>query len=305
MNSHELDNFWSRIFTFLPTPLKQDGDVIDEDCLFRMIDFQIKNGVDGICLFGSTGGCGSFSADEIMRTTKAAAKHAGGRLSILAGTTAYTTSSCVELSKSAQDAGCDGIIVLPVSYWALTPDEIYEHFKAVATSVSLPICVYNNPFTAVDIKPDLLARLFELPNISCVKDSSGDLSRMASLRRLIGDSARFIVASERTSLQAFFSGATTGWAPVCPNFVPKMAVEFFNAAVRERNFDKAQSLFDKLFPICEFIGLKTHIRVAHTGLDILGRPVGPPRRPIRMLNPPDREALRLILSEFDHTADVG
>ena len=292
-------DFWSRIFTFLPTPTASDGEAIDEKRLCEEIDFQIQNGVDGICVFGSTGGNGSFTDEEMKKTTALAVKHAAGRISVVAGTGARTTSASISLSRHAQDAGCDGIMVLPVSYWPLTPDEVRDHYERVAGAVKLPICVYNNPWTTgVDMKPDFLAQLAKLDNVSCIKESTGDLSRISAIRALLGDSVTLIAGWESTSLQAFSAGAT-GWAPVCTNFAPKLATSFFRAATRERNAIAAQQLWDELFPLCEFICAKSHIRVAHTGLDIAGRPVGPPRRPMRTLGPEDRARLSDILADLE------
>lgn len=289
--------FWSRVFTFVPTPTKDDGETIDEDRLLKTIDYQIDNGVDGICLFGSTGGNGSFSEEEMKRTTRIAARHVDGRISVVAGTGARTTTECISLSRHAEDVGCDGIMVLPVSYWPLTPDEVFAHYERVAAAVRIPICVYNNPWTTgVDMKPDFLARLGQLPNIDCIKESTGDLSRITAIRLLTEDSITLIAGWESTSLQAFMAGAT-GWAPVCTNFVPREAMEFFEAAVRKHDIAKARALWDRLFPLCDVICTKSHIRVAHTGLDIVERPVGPPRRPLRMLVAEDRTKLQAILKQ--------
>lgn len=291
--------FWSRVFTFLPTPTAADGETIDEKRLREEIDYQIENGVDGVCVFGSTGGNGSFTDDEMKKTTALAVKHAAGRIAVIAGTGARTTSACISLSQAAQDAGCDGIMVLPVSYWPLTQDEVRDHYEHVARAVKLPICVYNNPWTTgVDMKPDLLAQLAKLDNVSCIKESTGDLSRISAIRALLGDAVTLIAGWESTSLQAFSAGAT-GWAPVCTNFTPKLAMSFFQAATRERNAIAAQELWDELFPLCEFICAKSHIRVAHTGLDVAGRPVGPPRRPMRLLGRDDRARLSQIFADLD------
>ena len=289
-------DFWSRIFTFLPTPTANDGEAIDEKRLREEIDFQIENGVDGICVFGSTGGNGSFTDDEMKKTTALAVKHAAGRISVIAGTGARTTSACISLSRHAQDSGCDGIMVLPVSYWPLTPDEVRDHYERVSRAVKLPICVYNNPWTTgLDMKPDFLAQLSKLDNVSCIKESTGDLSRISAIRAILGDSVTLIAGWESTSLQAFSAGAT-GWAPVCTNFAPKLATSFFRTATRERNAIAAQQFWDRLFPLCEFTCAKSHIRVAHSGLDIAGRPVGPPRRPMRLLGSEDRARLSEILA---------
>jgi 4-hydroxy-tetrahydrodipicolinate synthase len=187
-------------------------------------------------------------------------------------------------------------MVLPVSYWPLTTDEVLTHYERVAGSISLPICVYNNPWTTgVDMKPEFLARLAELENIDCIKESTGDLSRISAIRRLTGESVALIAGWESTSLQAFMAGAT-GWAPVCTNFAPTLAMEFFKAATRKRDAVLARDLWDQLFPLCEFICAKSHIRVAHSGLDIVRRPVGPPRSPMKLLNSEDRAQLAAILT---------
>lgn len=287
--------FWSQVFTFVPTPTKDDGDKIDLNNLRRVLDYQIENGVSGVCIFGSTGGNGSFSEEEMLLATAAAAKHVDGRISIIAGTGARTTASCIRLTKNAQDQGCDGVMILPVSYWPLTPDEVMKHYEKVAVSVKIPICVYNNPWTTgFDMKPDFVLKLSELDNVSCVKESTGDLSRISAIRQLAGNRLSIIAGWESTSLQAFAAGAT-GWAPVVTNFQPKEAMSFFRAAVLDGDFVKARSMWDRLFPLCEFICQKSHIRVAHTGVDILGRSAGSPRAPLRMLDAEDRKKLKALL----------
>ena len=297
MKAAEIDKFWSRIFTFVPTPTKDDGETIDENALRKTLDFQIENGVSGVCLFGSTGGNGSFSDDEMRAATAIAAKHIDGRVPIIVGTGARTTAACIKLSMHAQDVGCNGVMILPVSYWPLTLDEVYDHYARVTKSISVPVCLYNNPWTTgLDMKPDFLARLAQLDNVSCVKESTGDLTRISSIRQLTKGKLTIIAGWESSSLQAFAAGATA-WAPVVTNFMPAEATAFFKAAVFDMDFKKARTLWDRLYPICQFICDKSHIRVAHTGLDVLGRPVGPPRRPLRPLGVSDRDRLRDLLAE--------
>jgi 4-hydroxy-tetrahydrodipicolinate synthase len=295
MNDHRA--FWSRVFTYIPTPTKDDGEAVDETRLRQLIDYQIEHNVDGICVLGSTGGNGSFSDEEMRSAAAIAAAHAAGRISVIAGTGARTTSACIALSKHAQEVGCDAVMILPVSYWPLTQDEVLEHYERVAGAIDMPICVYNNPWTSgVDMKPEFLARLTEVKNVSCIKESTGDLTRVTAIRRLTRDKVTIVAGWESSSLQAFMAGAT-GWAPVCANFVPDLAMQFFQTAVQKRDAIDAGLKWDALFPICEFICAKSHIRVAHTGLDILGFPVGQPRLPLRMLSGEDRGKLKTILDE--------
>ena len=289
--------FWSRVFTFVPTPLKRDGEAIDEDGLRRVLDHQIENRVDGVCVFGSTGGNGSFSEDEMKRGIEVAARHVDGRIATIAGTGARTTSACTRLSQHAEAVGCDGVMILPMTYWPLTLDEVRAHYERVADAIGLPICVYNNPWTTgIDMPPEFLAELARHPNMRCVKESTGDLTRISRIRALTGDGVAIVAGWESTSLQAFSAGAT-GWAPVVSNFLPAEAMAFFRAAVHDDDIATARGIWDRLFPICDMICAKSHIRVGHTGLDILGRPVGPPRRPLRMLGEEDRAALRTALEK--------
>jgi 4-hydroxy-tetrahydrodipicolinate synthase len=197
----------------------------------------------------------------------------------------------------AQDVGCNGVMILPVSYWPLTLDEVFDHYTRVAKSISIPVCLYNNPWTTgLDMKPDFLARLAQRDKVSCVNESTGDLTRISSIRQLTKGKLTIIAGCESSSLQAFAAGATA-WAPVVTNFMPGEAKAFFKAAVFDSDFKKAQALWEQLYPICEYICAKTHIRVAHSGLEVLRRPVGPPRRPLRPLNAADRERLKDLLAE--------
>ena len=191
------NEFWSRVFTFVPTATKADGEEIDEKAFRTAIDYQIENGVHGVCIFGSTGGNGSFSDEEMQKATAIAAKHIDGRISLVAGTGARTTSACIALSKHAQDVGCDAVMVLPVSYWPLTTDEVFEHYERVSKSIKIPICIYNNPWTTgVDMKPELLARLTKLDNCNCIKESTGDLTRITAIRLLTNDQITLIAGWE-------------------------------------------------------------------------------------------------------------
>ena len=249
-----------------------------------MLDHQIGNRVDGVCVFGSTGGNGSFSEDEMKRGIEVAAHHVDGRISVIAGTGARTTAGCTRLSRHAEAVGCDGVMILPMTYWPLTLDEVRAHYERVADAIGLPICVYNNPWThrhrhaarvprrAGAAREHALRQGKHRRSRAHQRDPQADRRRRRDHRRLGVDEP-----------PAFSAGAT-GWAPVVTNFLPGLAMAFFRAAVHDRDLAGARAMWDRLFPICELICAKSHIRVGHTGLDILGRPVGPPRRPLRLLD---------------------
>jgi 4-hydroxy-tetrahydrodipicolinate synthase len=286
------------VFSFSVTPTRDDGEKIDHDRFREFLDFQIEQGVHGIAVFGSTGSNGSFTEEEKRETMKMAVKHVKGRVPLIFGTGAITTAEAVRQSKYAEDAGADGLLVVPITYWPLTENEVYEHYTAIARAVKIPITIYNNPWTTgVDIKPQLVARLSEIDNIRCIKESSGDLTRITTIRRLTKGKMTVFAGWESNTLQAFMAGAE-GWFSGMTNLTPRECVELFDLAVEKNDMVRSRELFDRLFPLCDFMCQKSHVRVAHTALELLGRPMGPPRRPLRMLEPQDRAELERLLKEF-------
>lgn len=285
------------VFGFPVTPTKDDGETLDEDRLREHLDYLIECGVRGMAVIGSTGAIGSFTDDERRRITRIAVEHVKGRVPVIVGTGALTTAEAVRLSKYAEDTGVDGVLVVPITYWPLTDNEIYEHYRAIATAVSLPVVVYNNPWTTgTDIKPPVLARLAEIENIRYVKESSGDVTRVTAITRLTKGTMTIFNGWEPSAFETFMAGAD-GWFAGMTNVIPRECVELFDLAVEKRDVLGARELFRRIYPLCEFVAEKSHVRVGHTALDLMGRPVGPPRRPLRMLGPEDRNRLERILLE--------
>lgn len=286
------------VYAFILTPTKDDGDAIDESALRRFIDFQIASGVDGITVFGSTGGIGSFSEDERKRVIEVAAKHIDGRVGLVAGVGSIQTAESVRLAKFAEDVGADGALVVPITYWPLTDDELYGHFEAIAKSVKIGVGIYNNPWTTgVDMKPPVIARIAEIDNVGFVKESSGDMSRVTAIRQRTGGSISILNGWDASTPQAVAAGVD-GWFAGSCSIMPAQCVELFAAGYREKNMDKMQEIFAPMYPITELMGAKGYIRVAHSACEVLGRPMGPPRRPMRMLDAADRQELTRLLGNL-------
>jgi 4-hydroxy-tetrahydrodipicolinate synthase len=286
------------VFSFTATPTRDDGATIDLDRLRTHLDWQIENGVHGIAVLGSTGSNGSFTEKEREELIKAATKHINGRVPLMAGTGSITTDEAVRMSRFAEDVGADAVIVVPITYWPLTDGEVYEHYSRIAKAIKIPVVIYNNPgTTGVDIKPPLLARLAEIDNIVGVKESSGDLSRITQIRMLTKGKMTIFHGWEPITLQGFCAGAE-GWCPGLPNVLPRECVELFDLCVEKKDLGSAQQLFDRMFPICKLMGDTGYIRVVHTALELMGRSVGPPRRPLRMLDAEHRAQLISILQDL-------
>jgi 4-hydroxy-tetrahydrodipicolinate synthase len=283
------------VYAFVATPTADDGETIDEARLRQSIDFQISCGVDGITVFGSTGGIGSFSETERQKVIEVAAKQINGRARFLPGTGAISTAEAIRLSKFAADHGADGVLVVPITYWRLTDNELYEHYEAIARSIKIPLGIYNNPgTTGVDIKPALVARIATIDNVGFIKESSGDMSRISAIRQLTDYKISVMNGNDACTPEAIAAGVD-GWFAGSCNIMPKQCVELFRLGHDENNIVAMRDYFQPMFPICDFMGLRGYIRVAHAACELLGRSVGPPRRPIRSLDAADRSYLRGLL----------
>jgi 4-hydroxy-tetrahydrodipicolinate synthase len=285
------------VFAFIVTPTKNDGDVVDEGRLCDAIDYQIAHGVHGLTVFGSTGGVGSFSETERRRVIEIAAKHIDGRVRFLPGTGSITTAEAIRLSQFAEGAGADGVLVVPINYWKPTDNELYGHYEAIAHAVKIPVGIYNNPgTTGVDIKPALVARIAKIDNIGFIKESSGDMSRISAIRQLTGYAISVLNGNDACTPEAIAAGVE-GWFAGSANFMPDRCVELFRLGYEKKDIVAMREFFQAMFPLCDYMGVKGYVRVAHTACDLLGRTMGPPRRPIRMLEPADRAVLAGLLEK--------
>jgi 4-hydroxy-tetrahydrodipicolinate synthase len=286
------------IFGYPVTPMKGDGREIDEERLRTLLDFLIRNKVHGLVVVGSTGCIGSFSEEERQRIAEVAVKHVKGRVPIFVGTGSMRTEQAVRLSKHAEEIGADGVQVVAMAHWPLTEAELYNYYRDIASAVSIPILVHNVPaLSGMDLKPPLLARLAQIENIRYVKEGSGDLPRITRLRPITQGRVDLWHDHEATGLQGLLAGADV-WAALSANIMPRQCVELFELAVEKRKLEAARDLFERMFPLIDFISQRSAVRVFHTAFDLMGEPVGSPRRPLRLLERTDRAELNALLSDF-------
>lgn len=284
-------------YCVMVTPFKGNEDINIEG-LKSNIDFYIENGIHGLVVGGSTGEFATLQPREHKRIIKIAVDQVNGRVPLLAGTAHCSTRYTIEMSKYAEDTGVDGLLILPPFYSLPGEREIYEHYSAISKAVSIPIMLYNNPFTSkVDMKPELVQKLSELPNVTYIKESSGDATRIWKIRRLTQDRLMIFCGADNLALESFMMGAK-GWISVAANILPKECAELYNLAV-QRDIDKATALYDKLLPLCNLLeDTGMFAGLSKAGLDLLGKNGGRPRRP---MTPPERneiEQLKTILKMF-------
>ncbi|MBN8916280.1 MAG: dihydrodipicolinate synthase family protein [Rhizobiales bacterium] len=268
---------------FSVTPIASDGS-IDFSRWKKHLDEALAAGIHSLTLFGSTGANGYFTEAEKMQALEEMARHVDGRISIMTGIGAMTTAESVRLSRQAADHGADAVLVVPLNYWGPTEREILTHYETVAAASDLPVWLYNNPGLAgIDLTPAIVQKLAAIPNVVGMKDSSGDLSRAFMVPKLTGGKVKVGIGQDTLILEPALAIAPA-WFTGLANICPAACVAYWNAA-KAGDVAGAYAAGMKLFPLSELGGRYGIIRVAHTGMDLLGNPAGGPRPPILGLDP--------------------
>lgn len=282
--------------SFVLTPTTSAGS-IDCDRLCGLADEQIAAGVNGVALFGSTGAVGSFAEEERRHAAQALVHHVAGRVPVMIGTGAITTAEAIRLSRHADEIGADAILVVPITYWLLTDDEILAHYRAIAGSVRLPLMLYNNPrLTGVDLTPPIVEKLAGIENITAIKESCPDLMRTAALSRQLGDRIDIFAGRDSAALEALQVGAKH-WASGLATIVPHHCVALYRH-VQSGDIAAARALWRRMAPFADFVMTKGLVRACHTMLEVMGRPAGQPPAPIQRLSAADAQRMEQLAIEL-------
>jgi 4-hydroxy-tetrahydrodipicolinate synthase len=288
-------------YTVLITPFTEDGRRVDAAALRRLVDFQIEQGIHGLIPLGSTGEFLSVTPEERRQVVEIVIGQAAGRVPVLVGTGAEWTDEVVRASREAEAMGADGVMIIPPFYSVPTDDELYAHYKKVADAIALPIMVYNNPATAnVDMRPELIARLAEIPNCRYVKESTLDPTRVRDIIRLAGE--RMTVFAGVLGYESFWLGAA-GWVAVCSNVIPRWSAELFELVADRRDMDRALALYKRITPLLWWVGGPRYVSGTKACFELMGMPMGPPRAPRLPLPEAERADLRAVLREMGLLAE--
>lgn len=287
------------IFAVLCTPFDSE-DKIDEKALRKHIRYLIDEGsIHGIIPTGSTGEFAAMTDEELQQVADIAIDEVGGKVPVVVGTAAVSTRDTIRRSQYAQKSGADGIMVVPPYYCHPNEREIYEHYKALTSNVDIPIIAYNNPGTSgVDMLPPLVARLADFEHIAYIKESSGDMTRVAEIMRLCGDKMTVLCGCDTLAMEMFLMGAK-GWIVPAANMMPNLCVQLYELAAVERDVENARKLYNELLPL--FTMYETtgqYVQLTKAGLEMLGRPYGKPRRPLLPPTEEDKQRLEKILDSL-------
>lgn len=244
------------VATALVTPFKNNQ--IDEQAFEELVLRQLKAGIHGLVVCGSTGEASSLSKKERAWLIQKTVELVNKRVPVIAGTGALSTIESLELSKQAEECGADGIMVVAPPYVKPTQDGLYAHFKEIHDSVNIPLILYNNPGRAVvDISIETICKLSGLKNIVGLKDATGDLSLPT---KILKQSSKFsLYSGEDSTAVAFLAEGGHGTISVTANVVPELCVQLHEAwfkkdleAVEKLRFllcDLHQAMFVKSNPL--------------------------------------------------------
>lgn len=220
-------------YTVTITPFTEDGAEIDYAAWRRYLDWQLASGVPGIIILGTTGEFLTMTDEERGSFVEATVKHIAGRIPVLVGTMDAYTPNAVRYSKQAQDLGADGLMIIPPYYYTPTEDEIFNYYKAICEAVSLPIMLYNNPFTShVDMSAKLVGRLTKsFEQIRYIKEASQRIERIHAI--LVESDGLMNVWAGQQVLESFKMGAN-GYVNPYGNYIPRASVKFVEWAEQGR-----------------------------------------------------------------------
>ncbi len=283
------------------TPADDRGRV-DVEALAALLGRLLDAGVDSIGLLGSTGTYPYLTRSERRRAVLAAVEHAAGRIPIVVGIGALRTDDAQDLARDAREAGADGLLLAPMSYLPLTDDEVFQHFRAVAATTDLPLCVYNNPSTTHHaITDDLLARLAALPGIAAVKNPAPPpadaRAAIEALRRRLPDGFPIGHSADWHAPDAVLAGGAA-WYSVVGGLLPRPALALLRAAQRG---DAAEvRRIDATFaPLWDLFRRHGSLRVVYAAANLLGLTERQPPRPILPLGDAERSLVARALAAVE------
>jgi len=282
--------------TALVTPFSRSGKVHEEH-LKRLIEFQIAGGIDAIVPCGTTGEASTLEYDEHFRVCELTTNLVNKRAKVIIGGGSNNTRRAIELTRFSKEIGADAVLSVGPYYNKPSQEGHYQHFKAIAESADIPIIIYNIPGrTGVNMEPDTLLRLAEVPNIVGVKEASGNLDQMMLILR--DRPKHFAVLSGDDSLSLpLISVGGDGCISVLSNEMPKEFTRMIHAALESR-WDEARQIHYQTYALMRANFLETNPVPVKAALAMMGLIEEVYRLPLVPLQSKNREKLQTALREL-------
>ncbi len=267
----------------LATPFREDG-ALDLDSLEAFVDGLAGTGLAGVLALGSNGEAVHVTPEEASAVFRTVKRAAAPGMTVLAGAGQPGTRATIEMTRRAADAGCDAVLVVTPSYYrgAMTDDALRRHYEAVADGSPVPVLLYNVPAnTGLNLSPSVAAALAPHPNVAGMKDSAGDIGQLAEILRLTRGEKPFAVfcGNFGAALPGFLLGASGAILAVA-NVAPRACATIWELAAAGR-VAEARELHLRLLPLARAVTSRHGVPGLKAALEMLGRPAGVPRAPLR------------------------
>ncbi|MBT2642304.1 4-hydroxy-tetrahydrodipicolinate synthase [Bacillus sp. ISL-41] len=280
---------FGRVSTAMVTPFDHKGH-IDFAKTTQLVNHLIDNGTDSLVVAGTTGESPTLSKEEKIALFRHVVKVVDKRVPVIAGTGSNNTYATIELTKKAEEIGVDAIMIVAPYYNKPNQEGLYQHFKAAAEATSLPVMVYNIPGrSVVNIMPDTVIRLAEIPNIVAVKEASGDLNAMTKIIADTPDDFLLYSGDDGLTLPVLAIGGT-GIVSVASHVIGNEMQAMVDAFFSGRNADAAK-LHQRLLPIMQGLFAAPSPAPVKTALQLKGLDVGSVRLPMIPLTEQERTAV--------------
>src|SRR6201986_2099648 len=276
-------------FTALVTPFKNGG--VDEKAFRDLVDWQISEGTNGLVPVGTTGESPTLSHEEHKRVVEWCVGQAKGRVPVIAGSGSNSTAEAVELSRHAEEAGADAVLIVTPYYNKPTQEGLYQHYKAINDAIGIPIIIYNiPPRSVIDMSVDTMTRLWELKNIAGVKDATASMVRVSQQRAALGEDFNQLSGEDATVLGVMAHGGH-GCISVTSNVAPRLCAEFQDFCLKG-DYASALALPDKLMPMQQNLFMETSPAPIKYAMSLLGKMDEKLRLPMVPVSEPTRLAVR-------------
>jgi 4-hydroxy-tetrahydrodipicolinate synthase len=277
------------------TPFRNGA--VDEEKLRGLVEFQIANGTDAIVPCGTTGEASTLDYDEHYRVIEIVVQQANKRVPVIAGTGSNSTAEAIEITARAREIGADGALLVTPYYNKPSQEGLYRHFKAVAEAVALPQILYNVPGrTSVNLFPETVARLADIPNIVGIKEASGSLQQASEILALCGDKLDVLSGDDFITLPMMACGAR-GVISVVANIMPKEVAALIDAFLAGK-MEEARQWHLKLLRIANAMFIETNPVPVKTAVALMGMATDEVRLPLAPLSEASRTKLTDIMKEY-------
>ena len=281
----------------LITPFKNDR--LDQSNYIKLINYHLENGTHGLFPGGTTGESPTLSHEEHKKIINLSVKECRDKIPVIAGTGSNSTSEAVELSKFADKAGADGLLIVTPYYNKPTQEGLYQHYKKINDNVDIPIIIYNIPSRSViDMSVETMARLYELKNIVGVKDATGDLDRAEQQHKKMGDEFIMLTGEDGNTLD-FNKKGGRGCISVTANVAAKLCSDMQNASLEKNNAElqkKADEIHKLLGPLNKSLFLESNPSPVKYAASLLKLSTEDVRLPLVNITEPTKSAVKQALS---------